>query len=89
MNTCFVCGEQGHKASKCKSLGVPPEGFYTGGGRGGSHDHDEEDSLLSSAWKLYKQACSQDDGILSRPREPMGLFRAFPNRLSSVAARVA
>ena len=89
MNTCFVCGEEGHKASKCKSLGVPPDGFYTGGGGGGSHDHDEEDSLLSCAWTLYKRACSQDDETLSIPQEPMGLSRDFPSTLSSEAARVA
>jgi hypothetical protein len=89
MNTCFVCGKEGHKASKCKSLGVPPDGFYTGGGGDGGHDHDEEDSLLSSALKLYKQACSQDDEILSKPRELMGLFRAFPSRLSSAVAAKA
>lgn len=86
MNTCFVCGEQGHKASKCKYLGVPPDGFYTGGGGGGGHDHDEEHSLVKNAWIPYRQTCSQDDETPSRLREQKVLSREFPSKLSSAEA---
>ncbi len=42
---CRLCGEQGHKPSRCPMLGVPPDGFYSGGGGGGGgHDHDEDDA---------------------------------------------
>jgi hypothetical protein len=25
---CTLCGNAGHQASRCKELGVPPDGFY-------------------------------------------------------------
>jgi hypothetical protein len=46
---CRVCGGTGHKLSKCKELGLPPEGFFKPSG-GGGHCHDEEDDE-----KLAKQ----------------------------------
>lgn len=55
--TCSVCGEQGHSSSSCKSLGIPPNGFYTGGGRGAQHSHDDEDKCLQLSsyndWDYY------------------------------------
>jgi hypothetical protein len=41
----MLCGEQGHKPSRCPSLRLPPDGFSGGGGGGGGHSHDEDDSL--------------------------------------------
>jgi hypothetical protein len=40
------CG-QAHWSSRCKSLGIPPEGFSKENG-GGGHDHgdDEEDKMV-------------------------------------------
>lgn len=46
--TCSVCGNGGHTPSHCKSLGIPPEGFYTGGDGGGGHGGDEEDGANAS-----------------------------------------
>jgi hypothetical protein len=46
--TCTVCGNGGHTPSKCKSLGIPPEGFFTGGDGGGGHGGgDEEDAFTA------------------------------------------
>lgn len=40
-SVCTVCKEQGHCASNCRQLSEPlKNGFYSGGGYGGS---DEED----------------------------------------------
>ncbi len=38
---CRVCGGTGHKLSKCKELGLSPEGFFKPSG--GGHCHDEDD----------------------------------------------
>ena len=46
---CTVCGEAGHKASRCKSLGLPPPGFHTGGNGGGGHSHDDEDEKAAAS----------------------------------------
>jgi hypothetical protein len=65
-NTCLVCGTLGHSSSACKSLGVPPDGFYTGGGGGGGHSHDDDDEKLQEikapiiktfSQQPYKQIC--------------------------------
>ena len=45
---CAVCGEGGHKPSRCKALAIPPEGFFTGGDGGGGHGGDDEDESLGS-----------------------------------------
>ena len=52
--TCLVCGEQGHASSSCKSVAIPPEGFYTGGGGGHSHGDDEDDQCQIIT---YKESC--------------------------------
>jgi hypothetical protein len=55
---CRVCGGTGHKLSKCKELGLPPEGFFKPSG-GGGHCHDEDDDCDERVAKqialLYKQ----------------------------------
>ena len=43
---CTVCGGAGHKMSKCKELGLPPEGFFKPSGGGHCHDEDCEDEAL-------------------------------------------
>ncbi len=43
---CSLCGEGGHKASRCPALRDPlKDGFQSGGGGGGGHDHDEDDAV--------------------------------------------
>ncbi len=48
---CSLCGEGGHRASRCPDLCDPlREGFFKGGGRGGGgdcddHDHDDRVKL--------------------------------------------
>lgn len=38
---CSVCGKGGHIASRCKELGIPPDGFYKPAS--GQHQHNEDD----------------------------------------------
>ena len=38
---CTLCGNAGHQASRCKELGVPPEGFYKPSP--GMHQGDDDD----------------------------------------------
>ena len=46
MSMCMCCGDKNHRSWKCPNLhDVLNEGFYAGGNGGGSHDHDEEDSI--------------------------------------------
>lgn len=43
---CRLCGEVGHRISNCwKELGLPPDGFFSGGGAHRDHGDDEEESL--------------------------------------------
>ena len=56
---CTICKEGGHRASKCPALYEPlKEGFYSGGGQGGGHSHDDEDERLDMLYVL-KQANEQ------------------------------
>ena len=48
MSTCTLCGQQGHKASRCKELNPPnPDEFFSGGGGGGGHSHDDDDENIT------------------------------------------
>ncbi len=38
---CTICGHGGHSASRCKEIGIPPEGFYKPAP--GQHQHDDDD----------------------------------------------
>jgi hypothetical protein len=38
---CTICGKGGHSASRCKELGIPPEGFYKPSP--GMHQHDDDE----------------------------------------------
>jgi hypothetical protein len=38
---CTICGKGGHSASRCKEIGIPPEGFYKPAP--GQHQHDDEE----------------------------------------------
>jgi hypothetical protein len=52
---CYVCGEDGHRASRCPELCDPlREGFFKGGGGGGGdcddHDHDDRVVVKLDQW---------------------------------------
>lgn len=79
---CMVCGEAGHRSSRCKSLRIPPLDFETGCGGGGGHSHDDEDESISYL-QLYALVDSEDDGILSKLREPVLYYHMFPSRSSN------
>jgi hypothetical protein len=36
----MICGKEGHSASRCKEIGIPPDGFYKPAP--GQHQHDED-----------------------------------------------
>ena len=80
---CTVCGEACKSVSKCKSLRIPPEGFYSGGG-GGGHNHDDDCEESFIARQLYEQICSQDGEV--PPTRPMrvSVLHKIPNRPSNV-----
>ena len=83
-NPCTVCGNACKSVSKCKSLRIPPEGFYSGGGGGGhSHDDDCEESL-SFFPQPFSQTYSQDGEV--PPTRPMrvSVLHMIPNRPSNV-----
>ncbi len=41
---CIVCGEAGHRPSRCAELRTPlKDGFQGGGGGGGGHSHDDDE----------------------------------------------
>ena len=43
---CRLCGEAGHRPSSCwKELGLPPDGFFSGGGAHRDHGGDEDEHL--------------------------------------------
>ncbi len=43
---CSVCGEACKTVGACRSLRLPPDGFYTGGGGGGGgHSHDDDEHI--------------------------------------------
>jgi hypothetical protein len=84
---CTVCGEQGHKPSKCKSIGIPPDGFYSGGGGGHQHDDDCEDHIHSSAHWIVAQNGSQDDEVPSNSQAPLVWDLYSPNRPSNEAVQ--
>jgi hypothetical protein len=42
---CTICGKGGHSASRCKELGIPPEGFYKPSPGMHQHDDDEDESI--------------------------------------------
>jgi hypothetical protein len=42
---CTICGKGGHSASRCKEIGIPPEGFYKPAPGQHQHDDDEDESL--------------------------------------------
>jgi hypothetical protein len=48
-NVCIVCSKQ-HEYKVCPELTAPlRDGFFRGGGQGGGHSHDDEESCQTAA----------------------------------------
>jgi hypothetical protein len=79
----MVCGENGHKASKCSELFPPPDELYTGPGCGADdHDHDDE-SFITYEMQVKTQVYSKDDVLLSKLSMLVSYLYTFPNTLSN------
>lgn len=53
---CTICGKGGHSASRCKELGIPPDGFYKPSPGGHYHDEDEDEKInLDEILYSYKK----------------------------------
>ena len=50
---CSVCGKGGHQASRCKELGIPPDGFYKPSPGQHQHDEDCDDEAINLAQIHY------------------------------------
>ena len=50
---CRFCGEAGHRLSNCwKELGIPPNGFFSGGGAHRDHGDGEDEKVHTQVeWK--------------------------------------
>jgi hypothetical protein len=83
MSSCKVCGEAGHKSSKCSELGPPPEGMYTGEGCGADDDHDHDRAIVTCGRMLLGQNGSMDDEIQSKRQGLVWMVGVFPNILSN------
>ena len=57
---CSLCGEEGHRLTKCSILIDPLNSGFSGanGGGGGDHDHDDEESLSHDSGKRLGLWCS-------------------------------
>jgi hypothetical protein len=51
---CSLCNEKGHTAASCPDLCSPLKEGFQGGGSGGSHSHDEEESTEISEYLLFE-----------------------------------
>lgn len=75
---CAVCGEGGHKPSRCKALRIPPEGFFTGGDGGGGHGGDDEDEALEQITTLIYVSQQQiQNGLVGDESQPTQQVRTL------------
>lgn len=60
---CLICGHGGHRASNCKEIGIPPDGFYTPAP--GQHQHDDncDDQIIHITKLLYSYQKFQYNAI--------------------------
>lgn len=42
---CTICGHGGHSSSRCKEIGIPPDGFYKPAPGQHQHDNDEDEKI--------------------------------------------
>ncbi len=85
---CSICGEACKTVGACRSLRLPPDGFYTGGGGGGgghSHDDDDEHARSNVVHLLSAQTYSQDDEVPPTRPTQVSVLHMIPNTLSNVA----
>jgi hypothetical protein len=55
---CSICGHGGHRASNCKEIGIPPDGFYAPSPGQHHHDDDCDDEIIRIVELLYSyQKC--------------------------------
>ena len=60
---CVVCGEGGHRPSKCPSLHIPlKDGFWSGGNGGGGHDHGDDDDEGVRTGMSHSGKYREDEG---------------------------
>ena len=53
---CTICGHGGHSASRCKEIGIPPDGFYKPEKGQHHHDEDEDESIhIQQLHYVYKK----------------------------------
>ena len=50
---CTVCGNDCRSASRCKALGIPPDGFYKPAPGQHQHDEDCDDEAINLAQIQY------------------------------------
>lgn len=48
---CSICGKGGHSATRCKEIGIPPDGFYKPAPGQHQHDDDEDESAYIAQLK--------------------------------------
>ena len=92
---CSICGEACKSVTACRSLRLPPDGFYTGGGGGGGHSHDDDceevliarlfcvDEFLVNVHQPFLQTYSQDDGIPPMKPTQVWALHTIPNTPSN------
>ena len=56
---CTLCGNAGHQASRCKELGVPPEGFYKPSPGMHQGDDDDCDDAIRGRNKRQRDDCDE------------------------------
>jgi hypothetical protein len=81
---CMLCGEQGHKPSRCPTVRLPPDGFYTGGGGGGGHDHDDDEGATVTLRDWPERSVGDESPSRGQERTPW--THAFPSTPSNGAA---
>ncbi len=82
---CSICGEACKSIIACRSLRLPPDGFYTGGGGGGGHSHDDdcEEAIGFNVHQPFLQTYSQDDEIPPMKPTQVWVLHMIPNTPSN------
>jgi hypothetical protein len=76
-HACTNCGNAGHKASRCKELGVPLEGFYKPSPGMHQGDDDDCDEAITIRSKERYNKASVIGQKRSRTAEPVKYLHAI------------